>query len=184
MDLEDKDIFKKFAWFIMNNPGKMIYYINDGGYGELPISASTAEINHIVAENMFDKKFITGISQMMNEDREYLNVAWDVVAVVASSIGSFVSGLYWNAKLAIFGQEQALKQGVYSRENEEIMKEHAISDAKKRMSIMLGATQADMVLKRDAQIEDDKRKETMTVFGMFAIGAVLFAVIVMKMKKK
>ena len=171
----EREVLYKVAYFIMNNPGKLITFLNQKGYN-VPISATTNELNDIVADGLFNKRFTTDLLTFIAQNEEYSN--WIVaVATAVSAIGQAVANIVIGAKQALFGRQMALKAEERQKELTQWQMMQAEIAAKKEMSINLSRMQSDIILQRDIQEEDQKSKRDMMMFGMFAVGAIVLAVI-------
>lgn len=175
----EREILYEIAYFIMNNPGRLIVFLNSQGY-DVPMNATTQELNDIVSDGIFDKRFATALIKFMAENNEYRNFIVAVAAAV-SALGQAVANVVISAKQALFGRQMALKAEQRQKELTEWQKMQAEIAAKKSMSLELSRMQSEMVLQRDMEEKKEKSKKEMMMFGMFAVGAIVLAVIAKKL---
>tara|TARA_R110001599_G_scaffold122244_4_gene294003 strand:+ start:1527 stop:2063 length:537 start_codon:yes stop_codon:yes gene_type:complete len=175
----EKEVLYEVAYFIMNNPGKLIRFLNSQGY-DVPMSATTQELNDIVADGLFNPQFLESLIKFIAVNDEHINFIV-AIATAVSAIASAISGMVINAKMALFSRQQALKAGEYNKEVVQWQKDQAVLAAKKGMSIELSRMQSEMILDRDIQEEKQKSKRNITMFGMFAVGAIVLTVVAKKL---
>jgi len=176
----EREVLYEISYFIMNNPGKLIRFLNNEGYN-VPMSATTQELNDIVADGLFNRKFTEDLIKFVAENAEYLNVAYMAIATAAAAVGQMIGSLIISAKMAVFGKQQTYKAEVYGKELTEWQKDQAEIAAKKQMSLELSRMQSDIILDRDIQEEKQKSKRNMTMFGMFAVGAIVLTFVAKKL---
>tara|TARA_R110002074_G_scaffold371011_1_gene546017 strand:+ start:2378 stop:2923 length:546 start_codon:yes stop_codon:yes gene_type:complete len=177
----EREILYEISYFIMNNPGKLIRFLNNEGY-RVPMNATTQQLNDIVADGLFNRKFTEDLIKFVADNAEYLNVAYTAIATAAAAVGQVIGELIISAKMAVFGKQQTYKAEVYSKELSEWQKDQAEIAAKKQMSLELSRMQSDIILDRDIQEEKQKSKRNMMMFGMFAVGAIVLTFIAKQLK--
>ena len=96
------------------------------------MNATTQQLNDIVADGLFNRKFTEDLIKFVADNAEYLNVAYTAIATAAAAVGQVIGELIISAKMAVFGKQQTYKAEVYSKELSEWQKDQAEIAAKNK----------------------------------------------------
>ena len=73
----------QYATFVLKNKNEVIDLINSQGLGSLTYSSPIDEVNYIVIDNLYNKRFISGMDSIMKEGYDYLEPITTVAIIVS-----------------------------------------------------------------------------------------------------
>ena len=213
MNRETNNIWKEVAVFILDNRVRVIDFMNQNGYSNLPINSTLGEVNEAFVDNLNNQKFIDKFSLFMQDDYlidEGYSYAVDTIAqapgfietatgatagsatsinpaiAIAKAISIVVTSVanaMIDAKNATFLRLQQLRQDLSNKEFEDWQKEQMELQWKKEMSLKLLTEQQNAIINRDAKFQREKTIKNFAIFGVFLVGALALTYMVVKIKK-
>lgn len=213
MNRETNNIWKEVAVFILDNRVRVIEFMNQNGYSNLPINSTLGEVNEAFVDNLNNQKFIDKFSLFMQDDYlidEGYSYAVDTIAqvpgfaetatgatagsatsinpaiAIAKAISMIVTSVATamiDAKNATFLRLQQLRQDLSNKEFEDWQKEQLELQWKKEMSLKLLTEQQNAIINRDAKLQREKTIKNFAIFGVFLVGALAVTYMVVKIKK-
>lgn len=195
MNRQINDIWKEVAVFILDNRVRVIDFMNQNGYSNLPINSTLGEVNEAFLDNLNNQTFINKFSVFMNEDSGdgiYFYTGGESVATgnpavaiakAISMVVQTVASSMIQAKNATFLRLQQLRQDLSAKEFEDWQKEQLELQWKKEMSLKLLTEQQNAIINRDAKFQREKTIKNFAIFGVFLVGALALTYMVVKIKK-
>lgn len=196
MNRQINDIWKEVAVFILDNRVRVIEFMNQNGYSNLPINSTLGEVNEAFVDNLNNQTFINKFAVFMKEDWGdgiyfYTGGAESVatgnpaiaIARAVSMVVQTVASAMIQAKNATFLRLQMLRQDLAKKEFEDWQKEQMELQWKKEMSLKLLTEQQNAIINRDAKLQREKTIKNFAIFGVFLVGALALTYMVVKIKK-